>query len=143
MRPCATRARVTVVAAGTSDVAVSREAARTLRYYGEPVVEITDVGVAGLWRLLERVEEIRAMPVVIAVAGMDAALPTVLAGLVPGLGDRGTDLGGLRGSRRREFRAALDLVELRARPAGDEYRQWLRRRVCRFARAAHGASQLA
>lgn len=76
-------ARVAVIAAGTSDVYVSREAARTLRYYGHPNVEITDVGVAGLWRLLERVEEIRRMPVVIAVAGMDAALPTVLGGLVP------------------------------------------------------------
>ncbi|HTS54125.1 MAG TPA: nickel pincer cofactor biosynthesis protein LarB [Burkholderiales bacterium] len=75
--------RVAVIAAGTSDVYVSREAARTLRYYGQPNVEITDVGVAGLWRLLERVEEIRRMPVVIAVAGMDAALPTVLGGLVP------------------------------------------------------------
>jgi pyridinium-3,5-biscarboxylic acid mononucleotide synthase len=75
--------RVAVIAAGTSDVYVSREAARTLRYYGQPSVEITDVGVAGLWRLLERVEEIRRMPVVIAVAGMDAALPTVLGGLVP------------------------------------------------------------
>jgi pyridinium-3,5-biscarboxylic acid mononucleotide synthase len=72
-----------VIAAGTSDVYVSREAARTLRYYGQPNVEITDVGVAGLWRLLERIEEIRRMPVVIAVAGMDAALPTVLGGLVP------------------------------------------------------------
>jgi hypothetical protein len=76
---------VAVVAAGTSDVFVSREAARTLRYYGVPHLEITDVGVAGLWRLLERLEEIRRMPVVIAVAGMDAALPTVLGGLVPGL----------------------------------------------------------
>ena len=75
--------RVAVIAAGTSDVYVSREAARTLRYYGQPSVEINDVGVAGLWRLLERVEEIRRMPVVIAVAGMDAALPTVLGGLVP------------------------------------------------------------
>lgn len=83
--PVRAAARIAVVAAGTSDVTVSREAARTLRYYGEPVVEITDVGVAGLWRLLERVEEIRAMPVIIAVAGMDAALPTVVAGLVPGL----------------------------------------------------------
>ncbi|HWQ40344.1 MAG TPA: nickel pincer cofactor biosynthesis protein LarB [Burkholderiales bacterium] len=73
---------VAVVAAGTSDVHVAREAARTLRYYGEPAVEITDVGVAGLWRLLERVEEIRRMRVVIAVAGMDAALPTVIGGLV-------------------------------------------------------------
>ena len=75
--------RVAVIAAGTSDVYVSREAARTLRYYGQPNIEITDVGVAGLWRLLERVEEIRRVPVVIAVAGMDAALPTVLGGLVP------------------------------------------------------------
>ncbi len=74
--------RIAVVAAGTSDVAVSREAARTLRFYGEPVAEISDVGVAGLWRLLERIEEIRKMKVVIAVAGMDAALPTVIGGLV-------------------------------------------------------------
>ena len=73
-------AQIAVVAAGTSDVFVSREAARTLRYYGVPNIEMTDVGVAGLWRLLERVEELRKMPVIIAVAGMDAALPTVLVG---------------------------------------------------------------
>jgi NCAIR mutase (PurE)-related protein len=78
-------ARVAIVAAGTSDVPVSREAARTLRYYGALSVEITDVGVAGLWRLLERIEEVRQMSVVIAVAGMDAALPTVIGGLVPGV----------------------------------------------------------
>jgi NCAIR mutase (PurE)-related protein len=77
-----TQTRIAVVAAGTSDTAVSREAARTLRFYGEPAAQISDVGVAGLWRLLERVEEIRTMKVVIAVAGMDAALPTVIAGLV-------------------------------------------------------------
>jgi NCAIR mutase (PurE)-related protein len=76
--------RIAVVAAGTSDIFVSREAARTLRYYGVPHLEMTDVGVAGLWRLLERVEELRRMSVVIAVAGMDAALPTVLGGLVSG-----------------------------------------------------------
>ena len=74
--------RVAVVAAGTSDVVVAREAARTLAYYGEPPTEINDVGVAGLWRLLERLEEIRTMKVVIAVAGMDAALPTVIGGLL-------------------------------------------------------------
>ena len=79
--PVETR-RIAVVAAGTSDVAVAREAARTLAYYGEQPAEINDVGVAGLWRLLERLEEIRAMKVVIAVAGMDAALPTVIGGLV-------------------------------------------------------------
>ncbi|HEV8645165.1 MAG TPA: nickel pincer cofactor biosynthesis protein LarB [Burkholderiales bacterium] len=77
-----TETQIAVVAAGTSDVAVGREAARTLRFYGEPAVEINDVGVAGLWRLLERVEEMRKMKVVIAVAGMDAALPTVIGGLV-------------------------------------------------------------
>jgi len=83
--PVSGAAQVAVVAAGTSDANVSREAARTLRYYGVSSVEITDVGVAGLWRLLERVEEIGRLPVVIAVAGMDAALPTVVAGLVPGV----------------------------------------------------------
>ncbi|MCC7547864.1 MAG: nickel pincer cofactor biosynthesis protein LarB [Burkholderiales bacterium] len=77
-------AQVAVVAAGTSDVSVSREAARTLRYHGVPNVEITDIGVAGLWRLLARLEDIRRMKVTIVVAGMDAALPTVLGGLYPG-----------------------------------------------------------
>ncbi|MSQ59400.1 MAG: nickel pincer cofactor biosynthesis protein LarB [Betaproteobacteria bacterium] len=76
-------AQVVVLTAGTSDVPVSREAARTLYYYGVPVKEISDVGVAGLWRLLERVEDLKRAPVVIVVAGMDAALPTVVGGLTP------------------------------------------------------------
>lgn len=74
--------RVAVVAAGTSDAAVAREALRTLEYSGETPLYITDVGVAGLWRLMDRLDEIRRAMVVIAVAGMDAALPTVLAGLI-------------------------------------------------------------
>ena len=78
-------ARVAVVTAGTSDVPVAKEAVRTLAYYGESALEIYDVGVAGLWRLLDRLEEIRAMPVVIAVAGMEASLPSVVGGQVPGL----------------------------------------------------------
>ncbi|MFO1433968.1 MAG: nickel pincer cofactor biosynthesis protein LarB [Candidatus Competibacteraceae bacterium] len=76
---------VAVVTAGTSDIAVSREAARTLIYHGVGCEEINDVGVAGLWRLLERVEELQRFPVLIVTAGMDAALPSVIAGLVPGL----------------------------------------------------------
>lgn len=76
------RSRVAIVCAGTSDVAVAREAERTLRYSGEPSTFIADVGVAGLWRLQRRVDELRTYPIVIAVAGMDAALPTVLGGLV-------------------------------------------------------------
>lgn len=81
-RPVREAARVAVVCAGTSDLPVSREAARTLEYYGEKVVEINDVGVAGLHRLLGRIAEIRAHEVVIAVAGMDAAIVSVLGGLV-------------------------------------------------------------
>lgn len=77
--------RVAIVSAGSSDVAVAREAARTLNYYGKAVHEIYDVGVAGLWRLLDRLDEFREMPVVITVAGMEGALPSVVAGLVPGV----------------------------------------------------------
>lgn len=76
-------ARIAVVAAGTSDAGVAREVERTLRFYGEPCTRITDVGAAGLWRLLERIEEIRRHPVVIVLAGMEAALPTVIGGLIP------------------------------------------------------------
>ena len=76
-------AMVGVITAGTSDVAVAREAVRTLAYHGERCEEHYDVGVAGLWRLLDRIAELRRMPVLLAVAGMDAALPTVLSGLVP------------------------------------------------------------
>ena len=65
--------------------AVAREAARTLQYYRVGVHEIYDVGVAGLWRLLDRVEQLRDMSVVITVAGMEGTLPSVVAGLVPGL----------------------------------------------------------
>lgn len=78
-------ARVAVVSAGTSDVGVAREAVRTLNYHGHACLEVHDIGVAGLWRLLERVEELRTHAVVICVAGMDAALPSVLGGLLPGV----------------------------------------------------------
>jgi pyridinium-3,5-biscarboxylic acid mononucleotide synthase len=83
--PAKTETRTAIVAAGTSDINVVREISRTLDWYGEPSLEVTDVGLAGIWRLLERLEEIRHMPVVIVVAGMDAALPTVVGGLVPGV----------------------------------------------------------
>ncbi|WP_371348087.1 nickel pincer cofactor biosynthesis protein LarB [Ancylobacter sp. IITR112] len=75
-------ARVAVVAAGTSDLPVAREAERTLAFCGHGARLVADVGVAGLWRLMERIEEIRACRVVIAVAGMEGALFSVLGGLV-------------------------------------------------------------
>ncbi len=77
-------ARIAVVSAGTSDIPVAKEAVRTLIHCGLPACEIYDVGVAGLWRLLERLEEIATFPVVIAVAGMDGAIFSVLGGLVSG-----------------------------------------------------------
>ncbi len=75
-------ARTAVVSAGTSDVPVAREAERTLAFSGVASELVLDVGVAGLWRLLDRVERLREMRVLIAVAGMDAALVSVVAGLV-------------------------------------------------------------
>lgn len=83
--PVTAPARVAVVTAGTSDVPVAREAARTLLFSGHDATTIVDVGVAGLWRLLRRLDELRAMPVLIVVAGMDAALPSVVGGLVGGV----------------------------------------------------------
>lgn len=74
--------RVAVVAAGTSDQRVAAEAARTLAFSGVAVTEFIDVGVAGLWRLEQRLDEIRSADIVIVAAGMDAALVSVLGGLV-------------------------------------------------------------
>ena len=75
--------RVAIVSGGTSDHAVAGEARRTLAFAGEAATMVSDVGVAGLWRLMERLDEIRRHRVVIAVAGMEGALFSVLAGLVP------------------------------------------------------------
>jgi NCAIR mutase (PurE)-related protein len=75
---------VAIVMAGTSDAPMGYEAARTLAFNGQRYRIIADVGVAGIWRLLERIEEIREAPVVIVAAGMDAALISVVGGLVAG-----------------------------------------------------------
>lgn len=72
-----------VVTGGSTDLPVAREAVRTLEFYGHEALEIHDVGVAGLWRITERLDELRSCKIIICVAGMDAALPTVLGGLVP------------------------------------------------------------
>lgn len=77
--------RIALVTAGTSDVPVAAEAERTLAFNGVGTLAVHDVGVAGLWRLVERIDEIKVMPVVIVVAGMDGALPSVVGGLASGL----------------------------------------------------------
>ena len=81
--PPPTGGRVTVVCAGTSDLPVAREAALTARYLGREVTEIVDVGVAGLTRILSRLDDLQHADVIVLVAGMDAALVPVVAGLVP------------------------------------------------------------
>lgn len=73
---------ILVVAAGTSDIPVAEEAAVTAEYMGNEVDRIYDVGVAGLHRLLSQIERLRQARVIIVVAGMDGALPSVVAGLV-------------------------------------------------------------
>jgi NCAIR mutase (PurE)-related protein len=73
---------IAVLAAGTSDLAVAEEAAVCAAWFGHAVTRTFDVGVAGLHRLLGHLTEVRRADVVIAVAGMDGALPTVVASLV-------------------------------------------------------------
>lgn len=74
--------RTAVVCAGTSDLAVAEEAAVTAEFHGATVDRIHDVGVAGLHRLLDRTASLREATVVIVVAGMEGALPSVVGGLV-------------------------------------------------------------
>jgi hypothetical protein len=71
-----------VVCAGTSDLPVAEEAALTAEVWGRRVLRLRDVGVAGLHRMVSRLPEIAAANVIVVVAGMDGALPSVLAGLV-------------------------------------------------------------
>ena len=73
---------VAVVTAGTSDIGVAEEAAETLRAVGIEPVRIYDVGVAGLHRLLHRLDELRKASAVIVIAGMEGALPSVVGGMV-------------------------------------------------------------
>ncbi len=75
---------VAVICAGTSDAVAAREAVRTLAFDGVGCVEIGDIGVAGLWRLMQARDNFIDCKIVICVAGMDAALPSVVGGLVSG-----------------------------------------------------------
>ena len=72
---------IAVCCAGTADLPIAEEAAQTAEFYGAKVERFYDVGIAGLHRLLSKVESIRKASVVIAVAGMEGALAGVIAGL--------------------------------------------------------------
>ena len=80
--PALTQSYMAIVSAGTADGAVVEEAYETARFLGNDVRKFSDAGVAGLHRLIANLDEIRGAKVVIAVAGMEGALASVLAGLV-------------------------------------------------------------
>ena len=73
---------ICICAAGTADIPVAEEAAETSEFFGCKVNRIYDVGVSGIHRLLSKVDEIREANCVVAVAGMEGALPSVIGGLV-------------------------------------------------------------
>ncbi|MDR2163117.1 MAG: nickel pincer cofactor biosynthesis protein LarB [Clostridiales Family XIII bacterium] len=73
---------IAVVSGGTADMPVAEEAAVTAELYGHEVTRVYDVGISGLHRLLDKIDDIRKAEVVIAVAGMEGALASVIAGLV-------------------------------------------------------------
>ncbi|MGR5144006.1 nickel pincer cofactor biosynthesis protein LarB [Photobacterium sp. DNB23_23_1] len=75
-------ATVAIVSGGASDAAVCNEVAVTLQYHGIHCERYEDIGVAALWRLTNRLEDIKKANIIIAVAGMEAALPTVLSGMI-------------------------------------------------------------
>lgn len=96
------RGRIGVASAGTSDEGVATEVEVVARLLGNHTLRIVDVGVAGLHRVLDRAEDLRSCTVVVVVAGMDGALPSVIGGLirqpivaVPTSVGYGTGLGGL------------------------------------------------
>ncbi len=76
------RGKILVICAGTSDLPVAREAAVTARMFNNRVEELVDVGVAGIHRLLAHTDTLREATVIIVVAGMEGALPSVVGGLV-------------------------------------------------------------
>jgi hypothetical protein len=81
--PSPSRPPVAVVSAGTSDAPVAAEALITLRSMSVPSIPITDVGIAGLHRLLAHVPTLQNCCAIVAIAGMEGALPSVIGGLVP------------------------------------------------------------
>ena len=100
--PVVSAGTIGVLAAGTADLPVAEEAALTAEAAGASVERIYDVGVAGLHRLLDRIDRIRLCEALVVVAGMEGALPTVVGGLtglpivaVPTSVGYGTSLGGV------------------------------------------------
>jgi NCAIR mutase (PurE)-related protein len=77
-----TESTIAIVSAGTSDMPVAEEAAVTAELFGNKVLRVFDVGVAGIHRLYDKLPEIRNARVIVVVAGMEGALPSIVGGLV-------------------------------------------------------------
>ena len=80
--PVQTTEKIAIVCAGTSDLSVAEEARLTAEFYGNTTARVYDCGVAGLHRLLASLDTIRSCRVVVVVAGMEGALPSVVGGLI-------------------------------------------------------------
>ena len=81
-KPVKKLGEVAICTAGTGDIPVAREAAITAEFYGSNIKEYYDIGIAGIHRLFDKIEEIKKANAIIAIAGMEGALPGVIAGLV-------------------------------------------------------------
>ena len=77
-----TESTIAIVTAGTSDMPIAEEAAVTAELFGNKVMRVFDVGVAGIHRLYDKLSEIRDAKVIVVVAGMEGALPSIVGGLV-------------------------------------------------------------
>ncbi len=119
--------RVVVVAAGTADHPVAREALLTARHLGRPAELVMDVGVAGLHRVLGRLDVLRAARVIVVVAGMDGALAGGGGRAGRGAGGGRADVDRVRRVVRGSRAPAHDAQQLRARGGGGQHRQRLRR----------------
>lgn len=101
-KPVKDRKKILVISAGTIDIPVAEEACVTAEMLGNPVERLYDVGVAGIHRLLNQTDRLLSANVIIVVAGMEGALPSVVGGLVdvpviavPTSGGYGTSFGGV------------------------------------------------
>ena len=117
---------IVVATGGTSDIPVAEEAALTAEALGNQVERLYDVGVAGLHRLISHMDSIMNARVIIAIAGTEGALASVIGGLA---GDRGADQHRIRSVLRRRVSTALHAEFLRQRCQRCEYRQWIWSRV--------------
>ena len=94
--------KIVIATGGTSDIPVAEEAALTAEFYGSKVVRLYDVGVSGIHRLMDKVDDIASARVIVAVAGMEGALASVIGGMadcpviaVPTSVGYGANFGGL------------------------------------------------